>query len=251
MSTFKTRVIALIAGATLVASLGLAGCGGASSITTSSTSQSQVEEQAEQRADSWTIYDDTTPAYTDDEKAIFDQAIGSLTSANYELVRVLGTQVVAGTNYAFLARGSIVTAEPSTSWYVVVAYQDLEGNVSLTSAQPVDLADLKTADKTTTSNIAGGWELRDPANSVLEPEEAGDAFAKASESYADATLHPIATLGSQATNGQSFLVLCEGTPANQDARVQLYLATLHVDSQGNAQLTDVRGFDLLAYMNSK
>ena len=250
MSAFRTRVLAVFASASLAASLGLAGCGNASSSATSNTSQTQSETSAK-KADDWVAYDGATPAYTDDEKAVFDQAVESVANADYELVRVLGTQVVAGTNYVFLARDATVAADPHASWYVVVAYQDLQGKVSFTSAEPVDLADLKTTSKVSAPNVTGGWELRDPANAVLEPKEAGDAFAKASESYADAALYPIATLGSQTEEGTSYLVLCEGIPTSQDARAQLYLATLHVDSQGAAQLADVRVFDLLAYIGSK
>ena len=255
MSAFRTRVLAVFASASLVASLGLAGCGSAASSASSSapsnTSQTQSETPTKQAVDDWVVYDGTTPAYTDDEKAVFDQAVESAANADYELVRVLGTQVVAGTNYVFLARDATVAADPHASWYVVVAYQDLQGKVSLTSAEPVDLADLKTTSKVSAPNVTGGWELRDPANAVLEPKEAGDAFAKASESYADAALYPIATLGSQTEEGTSYLVLCEGIPTSQDARAQLYLATLHVDSQDAAQLADVRVFDLLAYIGTK
>lgn len=250
MSSFKTKAIAIFVSASLAASLGLAGCGSTSSSTASSTSQTQAEAPTEQTTESWIAYDGITSAYTNDDKTVFDQAVDSLTDAHYELVCTLGTQVVAGTNYAFLARDTNATTDPHTSWYVLVVYQDLDGKVSLTSAQPVDLDDLKTTNTVSAPNVTGGWELRDPASTTLEPKEAGDAFAKAAESYADATLHPIVTLGSQTDDGTSYLVLCKSVPTAQDARAQLNLATVHVDSQGSAELLDVRTFDLLAYMSS-
>ena len=250
----KKRAFTAVMG-TLLVTIALAGCGGAPAASSqadpgpsTSQSSSSTEVPPEQIAGGWHTYDGTTPAYTDEEKAVFDKATEGVTGVGYELVRTLGTQVVSGTNYAFLARGTTVTAEPVTTWYVIVAYRDLSGNVSLSSAQPIDLANPKTTNKTTSANTVGGWELCPPSNTVLEPKEVGDAFGKASEGYAGVTLSPIATLGSQVVSGANYLVLCEGTPATQDAREQLYIATLYVDAQGVATITDVRGFDLLGYL---
>ena len=255
------RSIESFALATLLsASVALAGCGQAPAASQGGAANETVEnetvenettenETAPQKlVGGWQVFEDTTPACTDEEKAVFDEAVGTLDGVGYELVRVLGTQVVSGRNYAFLARGTTVTAEPVTTWYVVVAYQDLDGNVSLTSVQPIDLAEPKVTSETSSANIVGGWELLPPSNAVLEPQEVGEAFGKAAESYADVTLYPIATLGSQVVSGTNYLVLCEGEPATEEARMQLYLGTLYVDLQGNAQLNDVRGFDLLSYI---
>ena len=254
MLIMKRNVYAAVAG-TLLVTIALAGCGGAaptSSQTDSGSSASQssssAEASSEQLAGGWHVYDGTTPACTNEEKAVFSKATEGQSGVGYELVRTLGTQVVAGKNYAFLARGTTTTAEPVTSWYVVVAYQDLSGNVSLSSIQPIDLANPKTTDKTASANTVGGWELCPPSNAVLEPKEVADAFGKASEGYAGVALSPIATLGSQVVSGANYLVLCEGMPATQGAKEQLYLVTLYVDSQGTATISDVRGFDLLGYL---
>ncbi|MBR3225564.1 MAG: hypothetical protein IKF78_09590 [Atopobiaceae bacterium] len=250
----KKRAFTAVMG-TLLVTIALAGCGGAPAASSQvdsgssiSQSSSSTEAPPEQLAGGWRTYDGATPAYTDEEKAVFDKATEGATGVGYELVRTLGTQVVSGTNYAFLARGTTVTAEPVTAWYVIVAYRDLSGNVSLSSAQPIDLANPKTTDKTASTNVVGAWELCPPSNAVLEPKEVGDAFSKASQGYAGVALSPIATLGSQVVSGANYLVLCEGTPAAQDAKEQLYLVTLYVDPQGTATISDVRGFDLLGYL---
>ena len=229
----------------LATSVALVGCGQA---TPPKADSQPASKPAEQVAGGWTANEDATPSVTEEEGRMFDQAVASLEGVRYEPVRVLAAQVVSGTNYAFLARGTETTAEAAASWYVVVVYRDLSGNVSLTSVKPIDLGDPKTTTEATSSNMAGGWEVRDPADLPLEPREAADAFDKAAGSYADITLSPVVTLGSQVVAGANYLVLCTGTPSGDNARAQLYLATVYVNLQREATITDVRGFDLLAYV---
>lgn len=247
-----------LAAGMLSAALVLAGCGGAASDPAAAdkadgqTSES-VDASTDKLVGGWQAFGETTLACTDEEKAIFDKAVDGLDGVNYEPVRVLGTQVVAGMNYAFLARGTTVTAEPVTQWYVLVAYRDLDGNVSLTSVQPIELAEPKVTDEAASDNIVGGWAIPDPADSSLEsqiqlePQGASVAFTKAMESYDGMTLNPVATLGTQLVSGTNYLVLCEGMPEG-GSNIQLYLATVYADLDGGARIADVRGFDLLGYL---
>jgi len=55
-------------------------------------------------------------------------------------IAVLGTQVVAGTNYCVLCYGTTVTAEPVTGLYEVDVYAGLDGNAEITDIAPLDLA---------------------------------------------------------------------------------------------------------------
>ena len=252
---------------TLALSLALVGCGGSPQAattqapTTAATTQTPAtpatpttpETQTpttpttppDQLMGGWQVFNGTTPAYTDDEKAVFDQAIAGLVGMNYELVRVLGTQLVSGTNYAFLARGPTVTANPSSAWYVLIVYQDLSGNVSLTAVNPIDLTNPKTTDKSVPAGFAGAWELYPPANSALEPPEAADAFNKAGGSYEGVTLSPIATLATQVVAGTNYKLLCQGAPADGGSKPQLYLVTVYADLQGGAQVSDAQALDVL------
>lgn len=56
-----------------------------------------------------------------------------------EPLACLGTQVVAGTNYVVLARG-VAKGEKTSNLYVVVIYDDLDNNASITSVSYIDLA---------------------------------------------------------------------------------------------------------------
>lgn len=76
-------------------------------------------------------------AITTEAQAAFDKATEALTGVEYTPVALVGTQVVAGTNYAFVCIGKTVTAEPTASPYLVIVYADLEGGAELLSAKPL------------------------------------------------------------------------------------------------------------------
>ena len=78
-----------------------------------------------------------------DEKAqnALDKATEKLAGMSYNPITLMGTQVVAGTNYAILAYGKTVTAEPKEGVYVLTIYADLQGNFELTSSAYVDLSE--------------------------------------------------------------------------------------------------------------
>jgi len=90
-------------------------------------------------AGGWNVADDQT--VTDDINNMFWQAMesyqtGTITIA-YTPVAVLGTQVVAGTNYAVLCRASEINK--GTKWVIVYLYQDLDGTASVLSVADVAL----------------------------------------------------------------------------------------------------------------
>lgn len=82
-------------------------------------------------AGGWSVAEDQT--VTDEINNMFWQAMdsyqtGTITVA-YTPVAVLGTQVVAGTNYAVLCKASEINK--GTTWVIVYLYQDLENNASI------------------------------------------------------------------------------------------------------------------------
>ena len=90
-------------------------------------------------AGGWTVTED--PTITDDLNTIFSQALdsyqtGTITVA-YTPVTLLGTQVVAGTNYAVLSKASEINN--GSKWVIIYLYQDLEGNASVLSIADVTL----------------------------------------------------------------------------------------------------------------
>ena len=79
----------------------------------------------------WAIVPAEANALPEDAQAAFDKAMETLVGAEYTPVALLGTQVVAGTNYCILCQISPVVPDPVPSWALVYIYADLEGNAEI------------------------------------------------------------------------------------------------------------------------
>ena len=98
---------------------------------------------AEKPAGGWTPAE--APAVTEELKDLFAQGTAVITGVSYVPVADLGSQVVAGTNHAFLCQA--VTAYPGSldtppAWAIVYLYRDLSGNVSILSIADFDIGTL-------------------------------------------------------------------------------------------------------------
>ena len=67
-----------------------------------------------------------------------------LVGVGYTPVAYLGSQVVAGTNHAFLCQAVTVVPDAVPRWTVVFLYEDLQGNVSLMNIADFDFGALCT-----------------------------------------------------------------------------------------------------------
>lgn len=90
-------------------------------------------------AGGWTVAED--PAITDDLNNLFWQAMdayqtGAITIA-YTPVACLGTQVVAGTNYAVLCKASEINK--GTTWVIVYIWQNPQGEATVVSIADLPL----------------------------------------------------------------------------------------------------------------
>lgn len=89
----------------------------------------------------WQIPDQITTAEIPEEaSSAFNKAVEGFTGNGLTPMALLGTQVVAGTNYAFLCHSRTVTEEPIESIQVVIVYEDLEGNATITGINNVDVS---------------------------------------------------------------------------------------------------------------
>ena len=89
----------------------------------------------EQLAGGW--YKDADTSVTEDARQAFDKAMQGFAGVSYEPVALLGTQVVAGLNYCYLCKGTLVTAQPQEFWAMVFVYLDLEGNATVTGIEEI------------------------------------------------------------------------------------------------------------------
>ncbi len=87
------------------------------------------------------------PTVTEELTALFEKGTETLTGISYIPIAYLGSQVVAGTNHAFLCQA--VTAYPGSlemppAYAMVYLYEDLSGNVSILSISDFDIGSLCT-----------------------------------------------------------------------------------------------------------
>lgn len=84
------------------------------------------------------------PQITEDLQAIFDKGLEKLLGVHYTPVALLGTQVVAGANYAFLCQATVVAPNADPEWKIVFLYRDLQGDVSILNIADWDFGALCT-----------------------------------------------------------------------------------------------------------
>ena len=185
---------------------------------------------------------------TDEEVELFKKAASAQAGMNFEPIAILATQVVAGQNLAYLCRDTLDVQNAAPEWDIVVVYSDPQGEASITSVTPIDLADIKTTDKAPMAGATGAWEVREASHGAAMTPEAAQAFSKASEGYDGVQINPLALLGTQVVSGTNYLILGTGKAAGQDPVASVYVATVYEDLKGNATFTDVSQLDLFAYV---
>lgn len=91
-------------------------------------------------AGGWTVPMPDTAATLDKEaQTAFDKAQQGYAGVGFMPIALLGTQVVAGTNYKFLCDGTEAVQNPAAELYVVTVYEDPSGNAEISSAEAFDL----------------------------------------------------------------------------------------------------------------
>lgn len=166
----------------------------------------------------------------------------------YVPIAYLGSQVVAGTNYAILCEvcsNDYETGEECvTALEVMVIYQDLAGNLEITGTYPVALTDLTEGEGKTPETLMGGWSVAEETTTIALPDEAQAAFT-GSTSEKNPTLAPMALLGTQVVAGTNYAILCRGRAETADGGMDvLQVATVYADLEGNAEITNLHTFDI-------
>ena len=90
----------------------------------------------------WEVPEDYTKGtLPDNVKAAFEKGIEQVGGSTFTPMAYLGSQVVAGTNYAILMEGELASQEPVSNIQVAIVYEDLDGNAELTNICTLDPAD--------------------------------------------------------------------------------------------------------------
>lgn len=79
-----------------------------------------------------------SPEITDELREIFDRATELLSGVDYTPLALVGTQVVAGTNYCFFCEARAVVPDAVPYYANVTVYRDLNGNVSILDVEELE-----------------------------------------------------------------------------------------------------------------
>ncbi len=186
----------------------------------------------------WKIYsDDTTAPLPKQAKDAFDRAMEGLVGVKYTPIALIGTQVVAGTNYAILCRAVPVVANPETRLAVVIVYESAEGKAEIKNIADFNLSEtMEAKDKPETAAVLGGWTIPEDYSVINLPAEAATAFTKAMEGFTGSNLEPLAYLGSQLVSGTNYAILCRATT---ESTAKIVVATVYADLNGGATVTGI------------
>lgn len=167
-------------------------------------------------------------------KAALEKSIDATTGAEYEPFALLGTQVVAGTNYCILCRTTpVFEAIPSIE--LVYVYEDLDENASITGRKA--LAGIAEP-------FCGGSSANEGDISLDKNPDIRTAFDKALEGFTGASYEPVAYVGSQVVAGTNYLILCKSSVLASGAQTGFSLVTVYKDLEGNSELSRIEDISL-------
>ncbi len=259
----KNTMKALVAGAALV--VALVGCGGraADSNSTAPEEDAPIVVTGDDTIDSaltpdfavieedYVIPEEIPNNLTEEEAKIFEEVTWELVGVGYKPAAVIATQLVSGTNRAYLCQGTVVTPEGGTTWYIITVYTNLEGKSKILNIKELDISmPAVIEDEAASSDVVGGWTIVKPEGNALTGD-AADAFAAATEKLLGKSYTPIALLGSTTETGPFYLVLAYGEAVTPNPQGGLYL--MQVMAKGSDMGIDINSskiaqFDLLAYV---
>lgn len=169
-------------------------------------------------------------------KAAFRKATAELVGVNYQAIALLGTQIVAGTNYAVLCRSTAVYPDAQPEIQIMYIYEDLEGNAEITGFQTI-----------IGEQLAGGFTANGGKLAIKSNKSIYKTYKKAMKGLTGVSYAPAAYLGSQVVAGTNYMVLCRSQVVYPNAPYEWSLVTVNKDIEGKSSLVDIETLELGNY----
>ena len=211
----------------------------------------QTQPETTPMVGGWTTYEKFNDQFLgEDEKEVFAKGLEGLTGVGYEPIRVLAMQVVSGKNYAFLAKGTLVTAEPETDYYIITVYEDLDGNCEFKAINKIDINNLETTQERN-ETLLGGWTVISGGKQGTFPDSKIQAsFENAVKDNKDMMFSPVQLLATQLVAGTNYLALCFAkTKDGSDA--DIFFVKWYEDLQGNSTFDSMEVCNLQYYITGE
>ena len=175
---------------------------------------------------------------TDEATNALKKATEKLAGGTYEPIALLGTQVVAGTNYRLLCTFTPATEGADASYTIVTVYEDLEGNAEIT-----EILNSNAKVNVTAEVIDGGWVAPETPDVT---EEAGKALQAAVSQMVGAQYNPLALIGTQVVAGTNYCLLCEITPVVENPESHYSVVTVYQGADGTTSVVETLDFSAQA-----
>ena len=169
-------------------------------------------------------------------KAAFKKATNELTGVSYKAIAVLGTQIVAGTNYAILCRSTVVYPYAQPEIKVMYIYEDLGGNAEITGFQTI-----------IGEQLDDGFTANAGTLAIKKNKTVYKTYKSAMKGLAGVSYSPAVYLGSQVVSGTNYMILCRSRVVYPNAPYQWSLVTVNKDLDGNSSLVDIEALELGNY----
>ena len=217
------------------------------------TACKKVEKEDIDVLGGWTVDTSTeTLNLTSAAKKAFEDATEEYDGMSWEPIALLGTQVVSGTNYAILAKGTPTTFNATTSWKVVIVYSDLDGNSVVLSASDINIVDYTSDNEFDEETLSGGWTVNSKITEAVISEDAINAYNTAMNTFVGRNYIPIALLGTQIVSGTNYAYLVQGSNAVTSSANESYniaVIVVYSDLDGNSEVSTVYNLDLSIFNN--
>ena len=172
----------------------------------------------------------------------FNNAIKDYSKEKLEVVALLGKQVVAGTNYMFLAK-------TDNKYKIVIVYTDLEGISKVSKVSDFDYS--KYVNKDLNGNnemLSGGWYTESSnIEYKLEDEKIEKMYESATSELTGVEYKPLLVIGKQIVSGTNYAILCYGKPIVPNATTDIYIMTIYNDLNGNSEILGISYINLADY----
>ena len=232
------RLFTVTLGMLCVASI--MGCGAKANNTesqaTTASQESTLTKEAEEISETnestpitggWAINNDFDGIDDANAMSAFEKATEDLDGYRYDVAAVLGSQIVAGTNYLYLCRAEMVVPDAKPEYVILKVYEGLEGNAEITGS--LRLLEGKE-----------GWEYNDANPYMDENEEVKVAFDKALEGLTGVEYKPIAYIGYK---DNSYAVLTKITITSVEPLTSLSMVYITKTDSG-AMIDDIYDIDM-------
>ncbi|MCQ2472281.1 MAG: hypothetical protein MJ147_09630 [Clostridia bacterium] len=185
----------------------------------------------------WGIPEKLTESSLDENLAATFAAACKKTKKNLTPQALLGTQVVSGTNYAFLCKDK--KGKPA----IAIVYEGFDSSAEIISVKELDVVGYAGKD-TAPERLSGGWTIGESVKANKIALDAENALRIASGTQNKINYEPIALLGQQVVAGMNYLILCKGTANAEGAVPALYILRIYNALDGSAEITSSTILDI-------